>query len=161
VDPGCTCQGCGRHYRVDFNIPDHLWERIKPEDKEEGAGLLCGVCIATRLEELGAFGVVEPFKRFLAMADRLIKFSPEEKKAIIDEYRAFMQELDNIEIKVVPSTPGIVMPPTLLELADLCPDCETALHMRVGTDGKGHTAIAVYCPSCGYKHPEPWVFRFK
>src|SRR5688500_18353214 len=36
----CTCQGCGRAYTVDLMIPDEVWERIKPDGKGPGAGLL-------------------------------------------------------------------------------------------------------------------------
>jgi glycyl-tRNA synthetase (class II) len=48
----CTCQECGSKYKVDLLIPDELWERIKPEGKSEGAGLLCGSCIMKKLEEI-------------------------------------------------------------------------------------------------------------
>lgn len=53
---GCLCQNCGRLYRVDVTVPDSLWERIKPKDKADGAGLLCGSCIINRIEALGDFG---------------------------------------------------------------------------------------------------------
>lgn len=52
-EEGCTCQGCGRRYRVDVMVPDALWEEIKPEGKPVGAGLLCGPCIVDRLEVQG------------------------------------------------------------------------------------------------------------
>jgi hypothetical protein len=52
---GCVCQGCGRRYRVDVLVPDGLWSRIRPEGKAPDAGLLCGACIFTRIEELGEF----------------------------------------------------------------------------------------------------------
>jgi hypothetical protein len=42
---GCTCQRCGSKYLDDVHVPDELWERIKPEGKAVGAGLLCGQCI--------------------------------------------------------------------------------------------------------------------
>jgi len=45
---GCICQGCGERYRDDLIVDDALWERIKPEGKAEGAGLLCGKCIFDR-----------------------------------------------------------------------------------------------------------------
>ena len=48
----CTCQACGIKYTIDIIIPDELWERIKPKDKEVGAGLLCGSCIMKRLENI-------------------------------------------------------------------------------------------------------------
>ena len=47
---GCMCQGCGNKYKVDLIIPDDLWNRIKPKGKELGAGLLCGSCIMSRIE---------------------------------------------------------------------------------------------------------------
>lgn len=54
---GCTCQECGHRYRVDVMVPDALWEKIKPKGAGPGAGLLCGLCIAARLEGFGEFGV--------------------------------------------------------------------------------------------------------
>ena len=51
----CKCQCCGRQYVVDILVPDGLWEKIKPEGKLEGAGLLCGVCIMDRLEEISTY----------------------------------------------------------------------------------------------------------
>jgi len=55
---GCTCQVCGRKYRVDLLVSDELWERIKPAGKAEGAGLMCGICIMDAVERLGEFGVI-------------------------------------------------------------------------------------------------------
>jgi hypothetical protein len=55
---GCLCQGCGARYRVDVLVPDGLWEKIRPAGKPQGAGLLCGTCIFTRIEALGGFGVL-------------------------------------------------------------------------------------------------------
>ena len=46
---GCTCHECGRHYRVDVNVPDDLWRTI---GMTERAGLLCGPCILARVEEI-------------------------------------------------------------------------------------------------------------
>lgn len=48
----CECQECGEQYKVDFIVPDELWEQIKPEGKEVGAGLLCGRCIIQKIENL-------------------------------------------------------------------------------------------------------------
>ena len=50
---GCLCQGCGKRYKVDFLIPDKWWIRIRPADKPEEGGLLCGHCIIDRLERMG------------------------------------------------------------------------------------------------------------
>lgn len=58
VSEGCTCQACGQKYRVDILVPDELWERIKPAEKAQGAGLLCGRCIFARIEGLGEFGAL-------------------------------------------------------------------------------------------------------
>ena len=46
----CKCQSCGNQYKVDLIVPDDLWEKIKPKGKPVGAGLLCGPCIAGRVE---------------------------------------------------------------------------------------------------------------
>lgn len=51
----CLCQSCGDKYKVDIVIPDELWEKINPEGKAEGAGLLCGVCIFKRIENLDKY----------------------------------------------------------------------------------------------------------
>ena len=55
---GTPCQGCGRVYVLDVVVPDDLWEIIKPEGKSRGAGMLCPVCIAHRLEEHLGFSAV-------------------------------------------------------------------------------------------------------
>lgn len=49
---GCKCQGCGEIFLDDVNIPDELWERIKPSGKDIGAGLLCGNCIVSKIVRL-------------------------------------------------------------------------------------------------------------
>ena len=51
----CTCQSCGKEYKIDVSIPDDLWELIKPAGKPKGAGLLCGSCIFDRLESYNAY----------------------------------------------------------------------------------------------------------
>lgn len=53
-DKGCRCH-CGRRFKVDIVVPDALWDRIRPQGKRGGAGLLCGECIAARIEALGEF----------------------------------------------------------------------------------------------------------
>ena len=54
----CTCQGCGKQYRVDLIVPDNVWEKIKPAGKASGAGLLCGACIMNKIELYGEYGVI-------------------------------------------------------------------------------------------------------
>ena len=49
----CTCYRCGNKYKVDFIVPEEIWEQIQPEDKPAGAGLLCGKCIVEALEKRG------------------------------------------------------------------------------------------------------------
>ncbi len=51
---GCICQSCGEEFREDVGIPDDLWDRIRPEGKPPGAGLLCGRCIGERIAEENA-----------------------------------------------------------------------------------------------------------
>ena len=46
----CICQGCGKDYKVDLIISDDDWEKIKPEGKAMGAGLLCPRCIGEKIE---------------------------------------------------------------------------------------------------------------
>ena len=54
----CKCQSCGRHYKVDLVVPDETWEKIKPEGKPDGGGMLCGICIMVRIEQLGDYGAI-------------------------------------------------------------------------------------------------------
>jgi len=51
----CTCQQCGVKYKVDLLISDGIWEKIKPEGKPEGAGLLCGSCIMKNIEKISDY----------------------------------------------------------------------------------------------------------
>jgi hypothetical protein len=51
----CRCQRCGKQYKVDFIVEDDIWEEIKPKDKPEGGGLLCGRCIAELIEKRGDY----------------------------------------------------------------------------------------------------------
>jgi hypothetical protein len=53
------CQHCGEDYKVDLNIPDELWEHIKPMGAAPGGGLLCGSCIMRMLECLGKYMAFE------------------------------------------------------------------------------------------------------
>lgn len=48
------CYDCEMEYKnfQDFQIPDELWERIKPT-VFDGVGLLCPTCCLNRLRELG------------------------------------------------------------------------------------------------------------
>lgn len=52
------CQACRRLYKIDLLIPDELWEKIKPNGKHSGAGLLCGGCIIERLERIKGYNAV-------------------------------------------------------------------------------------------------------
>lgn len=52
AQPGCRCHSCGDHYRVDINVPDEVWRQV---GMPSSSGLLCGKCIANRLEDLGEF----------------------------------------------------------------------------------------------------------
>lgn len=51
----CSCQGCGKNYRVDVLVPDALWRVITPRPETITGGLLCGTCIVTRIETLGDY----------------------------------------------------------------------------------------------------------
>lgn len=37
-------------------IPEELWERVRPKDKQDAGGLLCGQCIMSLIESLNDFG---------------------------------------------------------------------------------------------------------
>jgi len=51
----CKCQNCGKQYKVDLIVPSKLWNQIRPDNKPEGAGLLCGSCIMERIEEISDY----------------------------------------------------------------------------------------------------------
>jgi len=55
----CKCQDCGKQYKVDWLIPDNLWEQIKPSNKCITSGLLCGCCIAKRIERLNTYNIIK------------------------------------------------------------------------------------------------------
>ena len=63
---GCRCHACGIRYRVDFNVPDALWTRI---GMPTPGGLLCGRCIADRIESLGEFGAYQLVDLARALTD--------------------------------------------------------------------------------------------
>lgn len=45
----CTCQQCGKKYKVDLLLSDELWKKIN----KKGVNLLCGNCIVKGLEKIG------------------------------------------------------------------------------------------------------------
>lgn len=50
----CMCQECNWCFRLDLNIPDELWELIKPSK-----GLLCGSCIMIKLQKIFEYSAFE------------------------------------------------------------------------------------------------------
>ena len=46
----CLCQRCKKSYKVDLNIPNALWEKVRG-----GKNLLCGRCILEKIEELNNY----------------------------------------------------------------------------------------------------------
>lgn len=54
-DLGCPCQRCGTRFKVDVNVSDDLWDKIRGEKN-----LLCGPCIIEAIEPMGelAFDLV-------------------------------------------------------------------------------------------------------
>lgn len=55
----CKCQECGRPYKVDLIVSNQLWEKIKPNNKQKGAGLLCPTCIVEKLEKMHTYSIWE------------------------------------------------------------------------------------------------------
>ena len=47
----CICKECRIEYKVDINLPNELWNKIKPKN----GNLLCGPCIMKKLEELNCY----------------------------------------------------------------------------------------------------------
>ena len=99
---GCKCQSCGKQYRVDLLIPDELWEKIKPQDKSKGAGLLCGLCIMKKIEQFKNYGVYrmkeiesqeilkERIEKALAKAD---KCDPSNQKNLLGSKKKYVNEI--------------------------------------------------------------------
>lgn len=54
MNDSCLCQRCGQRYKVDVILSDDLWRKLT--GRADGSGLLCGMCILARIENLGAFG---------------------------------------------------------------------------------------------------------
>lgn len=52
---GCVCQECEKLYKVDVMVPDSIWNCIKPVNKPDGSGLLCGACIMQKIESISDF----------------------------------------------------------------------------------------------------------
>lgn len=61
-DSGCVCQKCQKIYKIDVLIETEIWEKIKPKNKPEGSGLLCGECIINELENFNVFGAYQLIK---------------------------------------------------------------------------------------------------
>jgi len=53
----CRCQSCGMDYKVDVMVPDEIWDKIRPSNKEGEGGLLCGRCIMFRIESMSDYSV--------------------------------------------------------------------------------------------------------
>lgn len=51
----CLCQECGNYYKVDLLVPNDIWNIIKPKEKPNGAGLLCGSCIMKKIENIDKY----------------------------------------------------------------------------------------------------------
>lgn len=51
----CKCQVCGNQFKVDLNIPNELWKKIRPKNKPVSGGLMCGCCIMKALENIGNY----------------------------------------------------------------------------------------------------------
>lgn len=52
---GDTCQRCGKEFKIDINISDNIWNKIKPDEKPNESDLLCPMCIILKLEKLGKY----------------------------------------------------------------------------------------------------------
>ena len=51
----CKCQECGKKFKVDCNIPNELWEVIRPANKPKHGGLLCMECIGRKIEKISDY----------------------------------------------------------------------------------------------------------
>lgn len=105
ADKGCACQGCGQRYKVDVQLPDDLWNRIKPEAKPNGAGLLCGRCIFSRIEALDEFDALS-FSRLSPASTAPVVEKEWAKllaKAISTAEPTLMPERDNLTHYVISS----------------------------------------------------------
>jgi hypothetical protein len=57
LEDAAKCADCGMLYGgygwIEAIIPDKIWDRIRPEGKDKGCGILCVGCISKRLEIRG------------------------------------------------------------------------------------------------------------
>jgi hypothetical protein len=71
------CQGCGKEFRIDIMVPDELWDRLKPPERKDGSGMLCGSCILTRMEGLAGADMWQLTKPLPTV--RIVKKTPRPK----------------------------------------------------------------------------------
>jgi len=64
----CKCDICKKPYNVDLLVPDEIWEKIKPENKQPGAGLICPTCIIKRFYSVEQ---LEPSAWFLSKGNKI------------------------------------------------------------------------------------------
>lgn len=56
----CTCQTCGKKYKVDILVPDDIWLEIRPDkSRPTEAGMMCGKCIMKGIEALDEYNAFE------------------------------------------------------------------------------------------------------
>ena len=112
---GCTCQGCGKKYAVDYHVSDATWAHIKPKGKPEGSGMLCGQCIVDKIEaELeevkkerdGGWGLVNCIMKAMGNPDYSdLDFEVENLVAREKRLRAGLESIiDQNQVDVVVST---------------------------------------------------------
>lgn len=62
-ESGTLCQECNQRYRCDWNLSDAIWSTIAPIGVPAMPNLLCGICIAHRVEQfLAEAGEFAAFK---------------------------------------------------------------------------------------------------
>ena len=106
---GCLCQRCGWRYKVDFNIPDVLWKKIKLKGSPDEGGLLCGRCIADKIEELNLYKCLyiqelSPATHFESQRD----LEPDEQAAFEKHISRGDKKIGKVQPSDVCSEPGCV-----------------------------------------------------
>ena len=89
---GCTCQGCGLRYRGDLLVSDVVWEKIKPEGKPDGAGLLCPSCIMRRIVERGIWTAARASDVDAGEADGALVELAAEMADLLDAFKPLADE---------------------------------------------------------------------
>jgi hypothetical protein len=147
----CKCQGCGSRYKVDLNIPNEVWRKIRPEGKPPEGGLLCGSCIMGRIEAIGEYGV-------LHVAATPQDSQPADARKGLGELRGWLVQRIDSELPESLSNrvyadgmkQGLVAALAKLDALTDTPDAQE------GCMGCAHGRDSTFCSKCRRSRPSPY-----